>query len=219
MRLPELTFKEVSESISYDPNTGDFIWKETPSRRVKAGTAVGTFKSCRHRTTGQTKSYLYIRLKDREMVGSRVAWLLHHGEWPDRSVMFVDGNTRNLRIENLKLSHKTSIIVGPEGRVSRRLPKEIERGYALNRYYKLSISEYAEMYKDQNGVCAICKNPEAHKDKYGNVRVLAVDHCHTSGSVRKLLCYHCNSMLGQAKDNPDTLIAGAEYLRKYKATS
>ena len=73
----------------------------------------------------------------------------------------------------------------------------------------------AEMFRKQDGKCSICHQPETSKDKQGNVRVLAVDHCHATGAVRELLCYACNSMLGQAKDNVDVLLAGAEYLKKH----
>jgi hypothetical protein len=42
---------------------------------------------------------------------------------------------------------------------------------------------------DQAGGCAICaKKPRR--------RFLAVDHDHTSGAVRGLLCYYCNTAIG-----------------------
>jgi hypothetical protein len=217
MKLPELSKDEVSEAIAYNPETGEFIWKIDASKNVKAGAMAGTLKNSRHRSTGQTKSYLYIRYKDREMVGSRVAWLLHYGEWPDRSVMFVNGDTANLKISNLRLSEFTSKKLSSDGRVLRKITREKQRHYSLKRYYGLSLNDYAEMYRQQDGKCAICCQPEVNKDRHGNVRVLAVDHCHATGSVRKLLCYACNSLLGQAKDNPDVLRAAADYLERHKA--
>lgn len=217
MKLPELSYDEVSEAIAYDPASGEFRWKLDVSKNVKQGSVAGSLKNCRHRTTGQIKSYLYIRYKDREMVASRVAWLLHYGEWPNRSVMFVDGDTRNLKIANLRLSDHTTRTIGPDGRISRKTPRDKQRNYSLKRYYGMSLSEYSEMYRLQDGKCAICKEPETNTDRHGNVRVLAVDHCHATGSVRKLLCYSCNSMLGQAKDRPEVLIAGAEYLKEHRA--
>jgi hypothetical protein len=217
MRQPELSYDEVSEAIAYDPEVGRFYWKVDASKNVKKGSVAGTLKNSRHRSTGQIKSYLYIRYKDREMVGSRVAWLLHYGEWPTQSIMFIDGDSTNLKINNLRLSHATEKI-SKDGRVVRTMPKDAMRGYALKRYYGMSLAEYSEMYRLQDGKCAICKQPETNQDRHGNVRVLAVDHCHATGSVRKLLCYACNSMLGQAKDNPDILIAGAEYLRESRSS-
>jgi hypothetical protein len=215
MKLQELSYSDVSEGIAYNPETGIFTWKVDASRNVKKGAVAGTIKRTRHRTTGQTKSYLYIRYKDREMVGSRVAWLLHYGVWPDRSVMFVDGDTANLKISNLKLSEFTSKSISQDGRVVRKIPKDKQRHYSLKRHYGISLNDYAEMYRLQDGKCAICKLPEENRDRHGNVRVLAVDHDHKTGSVRELLCYACNSMLGQARDNKEVLLAAAEYVQKH----
>jgi hypothetical protein len=217
MKQQELSHSEVSEGIAYDPETGSFIWKVDASKNVKKGTVAGSFKNCRHRTSGQIKSYLYIRYKDREMVASRVAWMLHYGVWPDRSVMFVDGVTTNLKISNLRLSDETTTIKKSDGRTVKRISRDKQRHYSLKRYYGLSLNDYAEMYRVQDGKCGICKLPETDKDRHGNVRVLAVDHCHKTGSVRELLCYSCNSMLGQARDNEQVLLAGADYIRKHSA--
>jgi len=216
MKIQELSYNEVFEAIAYNPATGEFTWKLDASKNVKKGTAAGTLKNSRHRSTGQIKSYLYIRYRDREMVGSRIAWLLHYGVWPDRSVMFADKDTTNLKIENLKLSVLTTKIIGEDGRVSSKMSREKQRQYSLKRYYGLSLNDYAEMYRLQNGVCGICKCQEVEKDRHGNVRVLAVDHCHKTGSVRELLCYSCNSMLGQARDNVEVLLAGADYIRRHR---
>lgn len=215
MKLSELTFEEVKEAIAYEPETGVFVWKVDASRNVKKGSMAGTVKSCRHQTTGEIKSYLYIRYKDREMVASRIAWLLYYGSWPERSVMFVDGDTKNLRISNLKLSAFTTTVIKIDGRKSRKMSKETQRHYGLKRYYGMSVSDYAEMYRKQDGKCAICGNPENSVDKKGNVKSLAVDHCHETGAVRELLCYSCNSMLGQARDNQEILLAGVEYLKRH----
>jgi hypothetical protein len=217
MKLQELSHSEVSEAIAYDPETGSFTWKVDASKNIKKGMVAGSFKNCRHRTSGQIKSYLYIRYKDREMVASRVAWLLHHGVWPERSVMFVDGVTTNLRVSNLKLSNFTTTVISTDGRENRKMAKEVMQNYGLQRYYGMTITQYAELFRAQDGKCAICHQPEMSIDKRGNVKSLAVDHCHKTGSVRELLCYSCNSMLGQARDNIEVLLAGADYIRKHSA--
>lgn len=215
MKQEELTLTELSRVLSYNPETGVFVWEKDVSNNVKKGSVAGTFKNCRHRTTGQIKSYLYIRYDGREMVGSRVAWLLSYGEWPSQSVQFVDGDTANLRLNNLRLSKFKSAVVSTDGRRNYKMSKEAQRHYGLKRYYGISVADYAEMFRKQDGKCAICHQPEIGKDRHGNIRVLAVDHCHKTGAVRELLCYACNSMLGQAKDNIDVLLAGAEYIKKH----
>lgn len=70
--------------------------------------------------------------------------------------------------------------------VRRKLSK---RMWHLNNQYKITIEEYEAMVILQNGVCAICSKPEPR----GN---LAVDHCHKTNKIRKLLCHVCNKNLG-----------------------
>ena len=82
--------------------------------------------------------------------------------------------------------------------------------------FGLSIDGYLDLEKSQNGLCAICKNPEMNKKR------LSVDHDHSccDGSfscgkcIRGLLCSNCNTFLGNAKDNIDTLKTAIEYLEK-----
>jgi hypothetical protein len=62
------------------------------------------------------------------------------------------------------------------------------------------------MLERQGGVCAICR--VVKDDNYS----LHVDHCHSSGRVRGLLCAACNTMLGFARDNQETLRRAAEYV-------
>ncbi len=66
-----------------------------------------------------------------------------------------------------------------------------DRKKVLKRKYGITINDYEQMLKQQNGVCKICKG----LDPSG--RRLAVDHCHTTGVVRGLLCPSCNTALGR----------------------
>jgi len=71
-----------------------------------------------------------------------------------------------------------------------------ERKRKLKQNFNLTVEQYQEMLKKQNGVCAICKQPEKSKHQNGKVRQLAVDHNHKTGKVRGLLCGNCNQRLG-----------------------
>jgi hypothetical protein len=209
----ELTFEELSNVLSYDAYSGSFTWKVTINSRAKAGEKAGVWQRMQN-----GKDYFSITYKGRKLSGAQLAWLLHHGEWPDRSTFFIDGDTTNLRISNIKLAdYKAERVVREDGSTRYKMSKDQQRHYGLMRYYGMSVGEYAEMFRKQDGKCAICNQPETDKDRHGNIRVLAVDHCHATGAVRELLCYACNSMLGQAKDNIDVLLAGAEYLKKHSA--
>lgn len=83
--------------------------------------------------------------------------------------------------------------------------KPKKREIMLKKKYGINLEDYDRMLSGQDGVCAICKTH--------NGRTLHVDHCHTSGNVRGLLCDGCNQALGLMRDNPITLESGAEYLR------
>jgi hypothetical protein len=87
---------------------------------------------------------------------------------------------------------------------------ELERKSVLNRKYGLSLEEYDEMLKAQNGRCAICER----LPKEG--QLLHVDHCHRSDKVRALLCFKCNSGLGCYYDNPELLMKAARYLQEFQ---
>lgn len=61
-------------------------------------------------------------------------------------------------------------------------------------------------------MCAICKEPQSVLLK-GELKRLAVDHCHKTKKIRGLLCDNCNKGLGLFKDKPELLNSASEYLR------
>lgn len=73
--------------------------------------------------------------------------------------------------------------------------------------YGLTPEAFANMFDAQGRVCAVCKT-----DTPPTVKGWAVDHCHTSGAVRGILCAHCNTALGLFKDSPQTLFNAIQYL-------
>lgn len=61
--------------------------------------------------------------------------------------------------------------------------------------------------------CEICGgNPD------GRWRKLVIDHCHTTGNYRGMLCNNCNHGLGKFKDQPELLRQAATYLEKFRKT-
>jgi hypothetical protein len=84
----------------------------------------------------------------------------------------------------------------------------------LKRTYKITPEEYDRMLLEQNGVCAICLRPNETKFKY-----LAVDHNHSTGAIRGLLCSNCNLAIGLLKDDPLRARALASYLESRNGAS
>jgi hypothetical protein len=84
--------------------------------------------------------------------------------------------------------------------------------HKLKYNYGITLEEYNAKLEEQLGVCAICKG-----DKPGGNGDFYVDHNHTTGQVRGLLCHWCNFMIGQSKENPEILSAGIDYLKKWSS--
>jgi hypothetical protein len=80
--------------------------------------------------------------------------------------------------------------------------------------YGLKPGEYEIMLAQQGGCCAIC----GYVPQIGQ-RPLSVDHDHTSGSVRGLLCGLCNTGLGNFRDESQFLRRAISYLEACKCVS
>lgn len=118
----------------------------------------------------------------------------------------------------------------------RKLAQQRERRWAagpdatrashLWRKYRITPDDYDAMREQQGGRCAICGTHEdaITTSRGGRPRVdgtpaadnfkLVVDHCHTTGRVRGLLCNACNFLVGKAGEREGVLYAAAEYLKR-----
>lgn len=84
--------------------------------------------------------------------------------------------------------------------------KMLKRGRKNGLKYKYSISteDFDNLVFRQSGKCAICETEMFPPN---------VDHCHTTGKIRGLLCRSCNTGIGFLKDSPKILISAARYLK------
>ena len=89
---------------------------------------------------------------------------------------------------------------------------DYERDRKLRDKYGISLEDYNAMYIEQGGSCWICKEPAPLAGR-GRGGRLHVDHCHSTGKVRGLLCYACNGLLGMADDDVFILERSIQYLR------
>jgi len=78
--------------------------------------------------------------------------------------------------------------------------------YRVKKLYGLSEEQVQKLFVDQSNKCAICDS------EFDTTHEAMIDHCHTSGKVRGLLCITCNWLLGHSKDNPELLTKAANYL-------
>ncbi len=87
----------------------------------------------------------------------------------------------------------------------------------LRRQYGIEPEDYFDMLESQGGGCAIClsKTPsDRHYSRRGKQEMFHVDHCHSTGRVRGLLCHLCNRALGLIRDNHSIAESMSAYLRK-----
>lgn len=83
----------LRELLAYDEITGVLIWKESPSRNVKAGDIAG------HKSS---RGYIHIKVLGSAYLAHRLAWLHSRGEWPLGQIDHIDGNKTNNAIANLR---------------------------------------------------------------------------------------------------------------------
>ena len=88
--------------------------------------------------------------------------------------------------------------------------KEYYNALVMKQNYGIKYDEYLNMVEQQDNKCAICGSgaPDHHKKR------LNIDHCHTTGRVRGLLCDACNRAIGLMKDSPDLLYKAISYLAR-----
>lgn len=86
------------------------------------------------------------------------------------------------------------------------------KGRMLLHRYNLTQEDYYRMYEEQNRQCAICEE----ELELGGRKGLYVDHCHSSGKVRGLLCPSCNSAIGKLKDDIGLFNKAIDYILKHQ---
>lgn len=82
----------------------------------------------------------------------------------------------------------------------------IDHRRRLRQVYDLTPEQVAAMRGAQGGRCAICERSTSR---------LFVDHCHTKGHVRSLLCQTCNTFLGWYEKKADTILRFQRYIETH----
>lgn len=127
---------------------------------------------------------------------SSIPWSKNNFYWKEKRTTSED------RKEYAREWHKKSQLANPNYYLDRSLRKK----------YGVGFEWYQETLLKQNGVCAICKQPEVAKIK-GKVISMPIDHDHKTGKVRGLLCSKCNRGLGLFKDDIEILNSAIQYLK------
>ena len=77
--------------------------------------------------------------------------------------------------------------------------------------YGITLEDYAEMLSKQGNKCGICEREF--------IRPAHIDHNHSTGKVRGLLCYSCNVSIGHFQEDLSTLKKAVAYLEQFSETT
>jgi hypothetical protein len=89
--------------------------------------------------------------------------------------------------------------------------RKLSRNSHLKITFGITPEQYDEMCVKQNFKCAVCRE----KDDMG--KRLSIDHDHSTGRIRGLLCTKCNLALGNLKDNTESIKRLLVYLTSSEA--
>ncbi len=89
---------------------------------------------------------------------------------------------------------------------------ERRRNAYLKRRFGITLADYNMMLENQEHRCAGCRR------EFSAALIPAVDHCHSTGNVRGLLCSFCNRGIGLMYDDPSTLLRLIDYLKRGSST-
>lgn len=70
----------------------------------------------------------------------------------------------------------------------------------------ITFETFTRMLHEQDNKCGICECV---------METPYIDHNHNTGLVRMLLCHHCNTMIGMAKENKNILENAIKYIEKF----
>lgn len=88
--------------------------------------------------------------------------------------------------------------------VNQRFCLTCSGGTSICAYYGITVADYKKMFDDQCGLCAICSTDLSMLAP----RLVHIDHCHKTGTVRGILCQRCNHRLAVLDDEEWCSLAG-----------
>jgi len=109
--------------------------------------------------------------------------------------------------------NKNKDIILQKGKEYIKSNPNVSKRAELKHRFGITLETFVQMVQEHNNLCAICEEPEIGKHQKGTPRDLSVDHCHSTGKIRGLLCQKCNKGLGYFKDDINFLLNAIEYLK------
>ena len=138
----ELTSERLNELLSYDPDTGHFVWKVNRKGR---GARVGKRAGDLHRN-----GYRRIRVDGVRYKEHRLIWFYTHGTWPKGDIDHINGVSDDNRITNLRdVPHRTNC-------------ENVRRAKSHNKSGLLGVAYYPERTSPKKYRARVVRHGEAH---------------------------------------------------------
>lgn len=217
----KLTVEMLRSEILYNPETGE-LRRKASNKPVYKELKRGGYR---------------IEVAGERIMAHRAIWAIIYGEFvTPKHMLFVDGDPRNLCLNNLTVPnlekekrcpacnlikplqafHRNSQRATMRGSYCKECVKNA--GDAAHRKlltrnrriesYNITVEEYERLEQQQNNACKIC-GVSAERVRY---KTLVIDHDHSTGAVRGLLCPKCNAAIGLLGDDPRTVLLAAKHL-------
>lgn len=99
----------------------------------------------------------------------------------------------------------------------RKLNERKVRSSSLKKSFGITLDQYESMAEKQKYRCAICGEEEKTVNSFnGKKNNLSVDHCHSTGKIRGLLCSRCNTAIGYFNDSIPVIEKAIRYIKYHE---
>lgn len=132
--------------------------------------------------------------------------------------MDLDRDKRLAAVQRWNERHPDRLKANRKVTRQRRLARDplMDRRLYLRKRFGITIDDYDRMLAAQNGLCAICGEPEKGiLKRTGKRKALAVDHDHKTGKIRQLLCAWCNTALARIEADRSIVTKINSYLDRH----
>lgn len=164
-------------------------YKDHSLFKKSKSTKDGLYGWCKNCTSTRDKEY---RLKNLELYKTKA----REYYWKHR----------DQRIAYLKMYYRNAYTENPN----------YGKNQHLKNRYGITHEEFNSLYEKQEGNCASCGYWYPINGSRKGYNNLVVDHDHTTGLVRALICHRCNLSIGLLEEDVIRIRKLADYLEKYK---